>query len=112
MKLIIANLSKQAALPAMLLGLSMASPAIAAPKQTPAKSSAFGKTLAQWQDTYARWLLGDLNLPPDANGNAVADGVVLMPLPNAPGDGTPASLSITLKSGQPFTMPMLYLLGT
>jgi hypothetical protein len=112
MKRNIANLSQHAALAAMLLGLCLASPAIAGPKPNPGQSSAFGKTLAQWQDTYARWLLGDLNIPPDANGNAVADGVVLMPLPNAPGDGTPASLNVTLNSGQPFTMPMLYLLGT
>jgi hypothetical protein len=96
----------------ILLILGLSSPAVAGPKPNPGQSSAFGQTLAQWQDTYFRRFVGQLNIPPDANGNAVVDGVVLMPLPNAPGDGTPAALSVTLNSGQPFTMPMLYLLGT
>jgi hypothetical protein len=74
--------------------------------------SAFGKTLAHWQDTYFRWYVGQLNLPPDDNGNAPIGHVVLMPLPNVPGDGTPGHLDVTLNRGQGFVLPLFFLLGT
>ncbi len=58
-----------------------------------------------------RWYLGQLVIPPDDNGNAVVGQVVLLPVPNTPGDGTPGHLDVTLHSGQAFTVPLLGLLG-
>jgi len=78
----------------------------------PGGSNAYGKNLAQWQETYWRWAYGVLSLPQDAHGNAVANGVVLMGLPNAPGDGTPGTLDVTLSPGQPFMLPLWNVLGT
>jgi hypothetical protein len=49
----------------------------------------------------------------DANGNAVVGGnVVLMPMPAAPGDGTPGSLEVTLNAGQTLVLPLWNVLGT
>jgi hypothetical protein len=99
------------ALIALLLALGPVG-ANAADQPQPPQSSAFGRSLEDWQDTYWRWALGEVSIKPDANGNAVAKGnVVLMPLPAAPGDGTPASINVTLKSGQAFMLPLLMLLG-
>lgn len=92
-----------------LLCLSL--PAHAGNKAAPGQSSAFGKTLAQWQDLYWRWTYGNVSVPTDSNGNAVANGVVLCPLPAAFGDGTPAHLDVTLNNGQPFFLPLWNLLG-
>jgi len=87
-------------------------PVAAADKPAPPQSSAFGKSLEDWQDTYWRWALGAVAIKPDANGNAVVKGnVVLMPLPDAPGDGTPGAIDVTLASGQSFMLPLLMLLG-
>src|SRR5689334_13273774 len=58
--------------------------------------------LTVFDDLYSRWLFGNITLPTDQNGNAVVAGVALMPLPNAPGDGTPGSINVTLKAGQAF----------
>jgi hypothetical protein len=69
-------------------------------------------SLAKWQELYYRWYYGGITLPTDPNGNAESDGIVLMPLPNAPGDGTPGSISVTLNAGQSFFLPFLGLLGT
>src|SRR5216117_3855651 len=74
---------------ALLLGLCLTTTALAGDKPNPGQSSAFGKSLAQWQDTYFRWFVGQLSIPPDRNGNADVGHVVLMPLPSVPGDGTP-----------------------
>jgi hypothetical protein len=95
-----------------LVALCLALPAHSGNKVAPGQSSAFGNTLAGWQDTYFRWYVGQLDLPLDANGNAAVDNVVLLPLPNTPGDGTPGSLDVTLNSGQGFDLPLLVLLGT
>jgi hypothetical protein len=78
------------------------------------ESEAFGsKTLLRvFQDTYWRWLYGNTTLPTDENGHAVLNGIALMPLPNAPGDGTPASIDITLRAGQPFFLPLFGEIGT
>jgi hypothetical protein len=99
-------------LPGVLLGLCLASSGLAGIKPSPPQSSAFGQPLAQWQDTYVRWFVGQLSIPPDANGNSSIDGVVLLPLPNVPGDGTPGHLDVTLNNGQGFTLPLFFLLGT
>ena len=46
----------------------------------------FGRTLAAWNALYERWVFGVITVPTDFNGNAVVPpGVVLMPLPDAPG---------------------------
>lgn len=109
----IRNLIKTRRLAGVMLVACLASaPLLAGNKPAPPQSSAFGKTLAQWQDTYFRWFAGQFNIPPDANGNAAVGNVVLMPLPNAAGDGTPASLNVRLNSGQALTLPLLFLLGT
>ncbi len=70
--------------------------------------------LTVFEDLYWRWAYGNGNvvLPTDQNGHAVVAGVALMPLPNAPGDGTPGSIDVTLKAGQPFFLPLIDSLGT
>jgi len=71
-----------------------------------------GKSLASWMEIWERWAFGDTTVPTDKNGNAVVRGVVLMPDPGAPGDGTPASIDVTLNEDQPFVLPLWVLLGT
>jgi hypothetical protein len=78
----------------------------------PAGSHAFGKSSTEWQELYWRWFYGDVSIQTDANGNAAVGNVVLLALPNAPGDGTPGSLDITLKPGQAFVLPEFGFLGT
>jgi hypothetical protein len=95
-----------------LLGLCLALSSTAGNRPTPGNSSAFGATLAQWQETYLRWEVGDITIPPDANGNAAINNVVLLAVPGAPGDGTPGHLDITLHNGQAFFLPLLQLVGT
>jgi len=79
----------------------------------PVNSSAFGNSLTAWQETYFRWAYGDITVPTDSNGNAVVgDHTVLLPLPVAFGDGTPAHLDVTLSPGQSFVLPLWAQLGT
>jgi hypothetical protein len=78
----------------------------------PGNSSAFGASLESWQELYWQWAYGGAELPLDSNGNAVAGRVVLMPLPAAFGDGTPATIDVQLKPGQPFVLPLWSILGT
>lgn len=76
-------------------------------------SHAFGKTLAAWNDIYERSAFGGLAIPIDRDGNAVVPPhVVLMPLPDAPGDGTPGHIDVNLNAGQAFVLPLWVLLGT
>src|SRR5438270_2572415 len=76
-------------------------------------SHAFGKTLAGWSEIYERWAFGALAIPTDGNGNAVVGpNVVLMPVPNTPGDGTPGQIDVTLEAGQAFVLPLWVELGT
>src|SRR3982751_5705782 len=80
---------------------------------TPGKSSAFGKTLATWQETWSRWSWGDITVPSDANGNPVVGAnTVLFPVPSTIGDGSPGHLDLTLHRGQSFILPLWNLLGT
>jgi len=112
MKSQITNNIKTTMLAVALAGLCLTTLVYAGKAPAPAGSTAFGKTLAQWQDIYWRWTYGGLSGPTDANGNAVVNGnVVLLPLPNAPGDGTPEHLNVTLNSGQAFVLPLWVLLG-
>src|SRR3954470_22402694 len=86
----------------MTLGLTavttfcLTAPVRAGNNPAPGRSSAFGKTLARWEDTYTRWCWGDITVPADANGNAVVgDGTVLFPVPSTLGDGSPGHLDVT-----------------
>jgi hypothetical protein len=96
-------------LTAALFGLCLTTPIFAG---IHGNSHAFGKTLAGWTEIYQRWAFG-LTIPTDGNGNAVVGPhVVLMPIPNTPGDGTPGHLDVTLNAGQAFVLPLWALLGT
>jgi hypothetical protein len=94
---------------AAVLVVSLAPAGSAGP--VPGVSDAFGHTLAEWQVAWTSWFLGSLDIAPDANGNADVGHVVLLGLPNAPGDGTPASLDVTLRSGQGFVLPFQQWVG-
>ncbi len=95
---------------AALFGLCLTAPISAG---IHGNSHAFGKTLAAWNEIYERWAFGGLAIPIDGNGNAVVPPhVVLMPLPDAPGDGTPGHIDVTLNAGQGFVLPLWVLLGT
>jgi hypothetical protein len=88
-------------------------PARGGTRAAPANSSAFGNSFITWQQTYFRWAYGDITVPTDSNGNpAVGNHMVLLPLPAAFGDGTPAHLDVTLSAGQSFVLPLWSLLGT
>jgi hypothetical protein len=63
-------------------------------------------SLADWQALWLAWFIGDVDIPPDDNGNADVGHLVLMPIPNAAGDGTPASVDVTLDAGQGFVLPL------
>ncbi|MDB6035925.1 MAG: hypothetical protein JWM16_6263 [Verrucomicrobiales bacterium] len=96
---------------AMVLGLVLAIPVFAGLQPVASSSTAYGKTLAQWQNTYFRWSLGNITLPIDANGNAVVGNVVFLPIPQTPGDGTPGTQNVKLGVGQAFTLPFFGFLG-
>lgn len=65
----------------------------------------YGSSLQDWMLLYSTWELGGTDIQPDANGNADVGHTVLLAVPSAPGDGTPASINITLKPGQGFAVP-------
>ena len=93
-----------------LFGLSLTTPLAAG---LHGQSHRFGKSLAGWLQLYEPWLFGVQNVPTDSNGNAVVNNhVVLLPLPNTPGDGTPGHLDVTLNAEQGFVLPLWVLLGT
>jgi len=77
-----------------------------------ADSKIYGKSLATWMEIYERWAFGQTTIPTDSNGNAVVDGVVLMPVPKAFGNGTRANVEVRMTEGQPFALPLWVLLGT
>lgn len=88
---------------AALMGLCLAAPVWA--------DVYYGKSLAEWQGIYFSWYFGALNVPSDANGNAVVDNVVLLSMPSTPGDGTPGYQKVTLGSGQAFVLPLFSIIG-
>ena len=97
-------------LTAALFGLCLATPIFAG---IDGNSHAFGTTLAGWNEIYERWAFGGLAIPVDGNGNAVVHPhVVLFPIPNTPGDGTPGHLDVTLSTGQKFVLPLWVIFGT
>ena len=78
-----------------------------------AGASVFGRSLAEWQEVYWRWAYGQPQPVPttDTHGNATLGNVVLMAMPNAAGDGTPASTNLTLNASEAFVLPLWNLLG-
>lgn len=68
--------------------------------------------LALLQDVYWRNSYGQITLPKDRNGNSVIGNLVFLAVPSAPGDGTPSSIDLTLKSNEAFFLPLWNLLGT
>ena len=102
----------RAALLALLVGLSLATPAFAGPEPLQNTRKEPGGLLALFENLYWRWAYGDLTLPTDRNSNAVVGVVAMVPIPYAPGDGTPATQDVTLNAGQPWMLPLWNLLGT
>ncbi len=96
----------------IFLSCLLAGSASAGTKAQPGNSSSFGKSLAGWQELYQRWVWGDIAVPTDALGNAVIGKVVLLAVPQTPGDGTAGSLDVKLQPGQAFVLPFWGLLGT
>jgi hypothetical protein len=89
----------------------------AQPEEEPATSQAELKQggdprLARYEETYLRWSYGGMTLPTDAHGNAVEKNIVMLPIPPAPGDGTPATANVTLSAGEGFVLPLFAGLGT
>jgi hypothetical protein len=102
----------RAALLALLLGLGLATPASAGPEPPGGQTGEPGGLLALFENLYWRWAYGELTLPTDRNSNAVVGVVAMVPIPYAPGDGTPATQDVTLNAGQPWMLPLWNLLGT
>jgi len=96
---------------ALALGLGLAAPAWAQHDRPDCRPGEDGQ-LALFQDLYWRWVYGGLNLPVDGNSNAVVHNVVMMPIPNTPGDGTPGTQAVTLEAHQSWMLPFWNLLGT
>jgi hypothetical protein len=97
----------------LLSGLSPApgARARAAEPKLPGIGDFFSDFLSDLMVIYTRWELGATQIKPDSNGNAAVGPIVLMPLPSAPGDGTPASINVTLKANQASTMPLFQWIG-
>ena len=98
-------------LPAVLVATSLLAGSLALADDKGKCDDGSANSLAKWDELFWRWAYGDYNITPDANGNAVVRDLVLMPLPNAPGDGTPASIDVTADAGQSFLLPLFGLLG-
>jgi hypothetical protein len=96
----------------LVLAIGVLHPTPGDSQTAPGNSSAFGKSLTAWQETYFRWAYGEITFPTDSNGNSVVGHTVFFPLPDANGDGTPAHLDVTLSTGQSFVLPLWALLGT
>jgi hypothetical protein len=97
----------------IVLAIGVLHPTPGGSQTAPGNSSAFGNSLTTWQETYFRWAYGGITVPTDSNGNAVVGNhMVLLPIPAAAGDGTPAHLDVTLSPGQSFVLPLWALLGT
>jgi hypothetical protein len=71
-----------------------------------------GAELAHYTETYVRFSFGDKTLPTDANGNSVENNVVMLPIPETPGDGTPGTADVTLSAGERFVVTLFGGLGT
>ena len=102
----------RAALLALLLGLGITGPAQAGPRPADDRRGGPDSILDLFQDIYWRWADGSLTLPTDPNTNAVVGPVVMMAIPQTPGDGTPGAQDVTLKDGQPWMLPLWVLQGT
>jgi hypothetical protein len=110
----ITNLATAAMLAGSLLAFAVsgrANDGVAGNLSQSKDSATLDPTLAISQNVYWRWSFSQITLPSDKNGNAVIGDLVFMALPNAPGDGTPGSIGITMKSGEAFFLPLWNLLG-
>jgi hypothetical protein len=101
------------AISAVLLALAL----FLSPPNPSYAAAASDASLAAWDAIYWYRALGDpddagVNFGADVRGNTTVGDVVLMPLPDAPGDGTPASIDVTLDSGESFFLPLWTQLGT
>jgi hypothetical protein len=95
---------------ALLLALAFSLP-------SPSHASGASDALAEWEGIYSYWEFGDTADAPlafrtDASGNTAVGDVVMMPLPNTPGDGTAGSVDVTLNTAESFFLPLWVLLGT
>jgi hypothetical protein len=106
-----ARLIQNVTMATALLGLCLTLTGRAGNGPLPPGSSAFGKNLAQWQALWLDWDVGDVTLETDTYGNARSGPVVLLSVPNTPGDGTPGSLNLTLGVGERFVLPLMLLYG-
>jgi hypothetical protein len=95
----------------VFLGLSTGILALAGNKPVPGNSNAFGQILGGWLETYWRWVWEGTPLPTDSHGNTVDGKVVLLDIPDTPGDGTPGVLDLTLSSGEAFVLPFFGEIG-
>jgi hypothetical protein len=98
---------KTGAVGALLLTLCLALPS----SGDSGKQAKQDPVLALLQNIYWRAFYGEITLPTDQYGNATVGKLVFMALPNAPGDGTPASINITLKADELFFVPLWNILG-
>jgi hypothetical protein len=94
------------------LGCGAASPDESVGKSEAADQGGVDGRLAEYQDTYYRWEFGDKTLPVDAFGNAIEKNIIMMPVPQTPGDGTPGTQDVTLSTGEGFVLPLFGELGT
>ena len=89
----------------------LAVPAYSSPPASPPQSHPHGNSLADWLNTYLQWYLNTLvgnptSFETDVNGNTIVGKMVLLNVPNVPGDGTPGSIDINLLPGESFTVPL------
>jgi hypothetical protein len=99
------SMPRRVALLAVLLGLGLGTAAWAGSGDSEHHPDQ-GGPLGLFQDLYWRWTYGGLNLPVDANSNAVVHDVVMMAIPSTPGDGTPGTQAVTLDSDQRWMLPL------
>src|SRR5205814_8053121 len=95
----------------VVVGLKLTSSDYVSAASKGASGHASGNNLASWEATYWYLTYGGQELPSDAHGNPVDHNVVMMPLPDAGGDGTPASINVNLSTGERSSLPLWSLLG-
>lgn len=97
----------------VLTALCLATPSFAETPQSDESSDVYRNRLTIYNATYESWSFGAITVQTDPNGNAVVfPDIVLMPLPDVPGDGTPGHVDVTFSKGEGFVLPLWVLLGT
>lgn len=89
----------------VVLGLSAGMQTMAGNAPVPGHSNAFGQSLADWLETYWRWVYEGTPLPTDRYGNTVVRRVVLLAIPPTDGQGEPGFQDVTPSSGEAFVLP-------